>query len=160
MATPTPASVRRTIEVDAPPDVVWRLVSDLPGMGRLSPENAGGTWRRGATGPAVGAVFKGRNRNGVRRWSTTAKVLQCEPGTRFAFAVSSVLGIPVSEWAYDVRATGEASCEVTETWTDRRPGWFKGPAGLVTGVMRRDEASTAVNLEHTLATLKKLAEQS
>lgn len=152
-------TISRTVQVDAPAQRVWDLVSDLPGMGRISPENAGGAWRRGATGPAVGAVFKGRNRNGVRRWSTTAKVVQCDPGSRFAFAVSSVLGIPVSEWTYEVQATGDGSCEVTETWSDRRPGWFKGPAGVVTGVMRRDDASTAVNLEHTLAALKELAEQ-
>jgi hypothetical protein len=151
-------TISRQVHVHAPAQRVWDLVSDLPGMGRLSPENTGGSWRRGATGPAVGAVFRGRNRNGVRRWSTTAKVLQCEPGRRFGFAVSS-LGIPVSEWRYDVEATADGGCDVTETWSDRRPGWFKGPAGLVTGVRNRDDDSTARNLERTLAALKALAEQ-
>ena len=150
-------TISRSVQVQATPKAVWDLVSDLPNMGRLSPENTGGSWRRGATGPAVGAVFKGRNRNGRRRWSTTVRVTRCEPGSTFAFAVSSVLGIPVSEWSYDIRGEGEA-CEVTESWSDRRPGWFKGPAGLVTGVMHRDDASTARNLEQTLAALKRVAE--
>jgi hypothetical protein len=128
-------------------------------MGRLSPENTGGSWQRGATGPAVGAVFKGRNRNGVRRWSTTVRVVQSSPGSRFAFAVSSYLGIPVSEWSYDIVPTGDGGCDVTETWADRRPRWFKGPAGLATGVLHRDDTSTAANLEQTLAALKALAER-
>ena len=152
-------TISRTVHVDAPAQRVWELVSDLPGMGRLSPENAGGTWKGGATGPAVGARFKGRNRNGVRRWSTSVRVTRCEPGAAFAFAVSSVAGIPVSEWTYLIEPSGDG-CEVTETWQDRRPGWFKGPAGVVTGVMTRDDASTAVNLEATLQALKAVAEQA
>ena len=87
------------------------------------------------------------------------RVIRCEPGRSFSFAVSSVLGIPVSEWSYDITAAGDGACEVTETWSDRRPGWFKAPAGLVTGVMNRDDSSTAVNLETTLAAVKLLAEQ-
>jgi hypothetical protein len=152
-------TISRSVHVQAPPRKVWDLVSDLPGMGRLSPENTGGTWRRGATGPAVGAVFKGHNRNGIRRWSTTVTVLQCEPGSRFSFAVSSYLKIPVSEWSYQIAPAADGGCEVTETWADRRPRWFKGPAGVVTGVLHRDDATTAVNLERTLATLKAVAEQ-
>lgn len=151
-------TISRTVHVDASPQRVWELVSDLPGMGRLSPENTGGSWKGGATGPAVGARFKGRNRNGARRWSTSVRVTQCEPGRAFAFAVSSVAGIPVSEWSYAIEPSG-AGCEVTETWADRRPGWFKGPAGLVTGVMTRDDSSTAVNLEQTLQALKAAAEK-
>jgi hypothetical protein len=150
-------SISRSVRVQAPPQAVWELVSDLPGMGRLSPENTGGTWRGDATGPEVGAVFKGRNRNGRRRWSTTARVTACEPGRLFAFDVSYVLGIPVSHWSYDIVPDG-AACSVTETWEDRRPGWFKGPAGLATGVRDRD-ACTAANLEQTLAAVKELAER-
>ncbi|MCW2669019.1 MAG: hypothetical protein JWO27_916 [Frankiales bacterium] len=152
-------AVSRTVQVEAPAQRVWDLVSDLPGMGRLSPENTGGSWRGRASGPAVGAVFKGHNQHGARRWSTTVRVIRCEPGRSFSFAVSSVLGIPVSEWSYDITAAGDGACEVTETWSDRRPGWFKAPAGLVTGVMNRDDSSTAVNLETTLAAVKLLAEQ-
>ena len=49
---PAPGELSRSIDVDAPPARVWDLVSDLPGMGRLSPENAGGSWLGGATGPS------------------------------------------------------------------------------------------------------------
>ena len=150
-------TVSRSISVAAPARRVWELVSDLPGMGRMSPENVGGRWLGGATGPAVGARFKGRNRNGWRRWSTTVTVSRCVPGEAFAFTVG-YLGIPVSEWAYELTADGPEVCTVTESWSDRRPGWFKGPAGLATGVMSRDDAFIGGNLEHSLAGLKALAE--
>jgi hypothetical protein len=61
------STVRRSVEVAAPADQVWQLISDLPGMGRFSPENTGGRWTRG-DGPVVGAVFRGTNARGRRRW--------------------------------------------------------------------------------------------
>ena len=54
-------SVERVIA--ASPDEVWARVSNIERMGDLSPESAGGTWLKGATGPAVGAKFKGDNEN-------------------------------------------------------------------------------------------------
>jgi hypothetical protein len=146
----------RSTQVDAPAELVWSLVTDLPAMGKLSPENTGGEWRKGATGPVVGARFRGRNRNGWRRWSTDVLVTRCDPGKSFAFAVSS-FGVPVAEWAYDITAGADGGCTVAESWADRRPGWFKRPAGLVTGV-ERDTAEVVANLDKTLATLKQLAE--
>lgn len=150
--------ISKSVRVQAPAERVWALVSDLPKMGALSPENTGGRWVGGATGPVVGARFRGHNRNGWRRWSTSVTVTRCEPGRTFSFAVS-VAGIPVSEWFYEVAADGDAACTVTEGWSDRRPGWFKRPAGLATGVLHRGEDSTLANIEHTLAAVRQQAER-
>lgn len=150
--------ISRSVRVEAPAQRVWELVSDLPSMGALSPENTGGRWRAGATGPAVGASFRGSNRNGWRRWSTSVTVTRCEPGRAFAFAVSST-GVPVSEWAYDITADGQDACTVIESWADRRPRWFRRPAGLATGVKDRGEQTTGDNIERTLAALKQMAER-
>ena len=68
MSTPT-VSISR--EIAAPVEKVWSMVTDLPRMGEWSPENQGGDWVKGATGPAVDASFKGRNKNGKRAWSTS-----------------------------------------------------------------------------------------
>lgn len=144
--------------ISASPQRVWELVSDLPAMGRLSPENTGGAWRGGATGPAVGARFKGNNRNGWRRWSTIVEVTACTPGEDFAFEVS-YLGIPVSLWSYAITADGNGASTVTESWSDRRPGWFKAVGGVATGVKDRAGDSTVTNMDRTLAALKALAEQ-
>jgi len=143
--------ISRSTLVASSAESAYKLVSDLPKMGELSDENQGGRWLGSADGPAVGARFKGHNRNGWRRWSTTVRVEAADPGRDFAFTVA-FYGIPVSRWTY-VFAEAEDGCTVTETWADRRPWWFKGPAGLTTGVMDR-EAATARSIEHTLARVK------
>jgi hypothetical protein len=51
-------------DMATPAAKVWSLVSDLPWMGEWSPENAGGKWVKGATGPAKGARFRGTNKRG------------------------------------------------------------------------------------------------
>ncbi len=111
-----PTAVSR--QIAAPAQKVWELVSDLPRMGEWSPENVGGKWVKGATGPATGAVFTGKNRNGFRRWSTTATVVDCQPGKAFEIAVTS-MGMKVSNWRYEFEDTG-GGCQVTESWDDHR----------------------------------------
>jgi hypothetical protein len=125
-------------------------------MGELSPENRGGRWLGGATGAAVGARFRGHNANGIRRWSTSVVIRVADPGRELAFD-TAYCGVPVSRWRYTFVAAGEG-CVVTETWEDRRPGWFKTPTGLFTGVPDR-EAMTARSIEHTLTRLKEELER-
>jgi polyketide cyclase/dehydrase/lipid transport protein len=84
---------------------------------------------KGATGPALGAVFKGTNRNGIRRWSTTVTVIVCEPGKVFEFAVTSG-PLAVANWRYEFEET-ETGCRVTESWLDKRTPWFASVARLM-----------------------------
>jgi hypothetical protein len=61
----------------------------------------------------------GYNRAGLVRWFTFGRVADASPGYRFAFEIS--FGpIPISLWTYELRPAG-TGCEVTESWTDRRP---------------------------------------
>ena len=148
-------SVSRSVDIDAPAEQVWTLVCDLPGMGSLSPESTGGVWVDGG-GPVLGAVFRGTNAQGSRRWSTRSRVVRCEPLRAFAFDVSSV-GLPVAQWSYELAAAPGGGCQVTETWVDRR-GRLVGLVGrLLTGVQDR-EAFTANSIETTLARVKARAE--
>ena len=115
-----PTSVYR--DIAAPPEKVWNLVADMPRMGEWSPENQGGSWVKGSTGPALGAVFKGHNKNGLRRWSSICTVVVCQPGTAFEFAVTAgPLG--VANWRYEFEEI-ETGCRVTESWRDNRKPWF------------------------------------
>jgi uncharacterized protein YndB with AHSA1/START domain len=142
-------------DIDAPPATVWGLVSDLTRMGEWSPENVGGRWVKGATGPAPGARFKGENRNGDKSWATEVKVLDCEPAERFSFLVT-VGPMKIAEWAYDFEEI-EGGCRVTETWTDRR-GWLaKKASGPASGVKDRREHNRH-GMEQTLARLAAVAE--
>jgi len=145
------------VEVAADPHVVWSLVTDLPRMGEFSPENVGGHWLNGATGPAVGAEFRGTNRNGSRRWTTRVRVVACKPGRLFAFDVRTPFGVRVSRWSYELVPT-EAGCRLTENWY-RVGNWLirrvMGPR--VTG--RADRPGYNVrSIEHTLAAVKAHAE--
>jgi uncharacterized protein YndB with AHSA1/START domain len=119
-------------EIAAPAEQVWAMVADVTRMPEWSPENEGGTWVGGATGPAVGAKFKGTNRNGKRKWNTVATVVDADAGRRFSFRVDAAF-VKVSEWSYDFEPTANG-CRVTETWTERRPGYFKKISELATGV--------------------------
>jgi len=142
-------------DISAPADQVWSLVSDLPRMGEWSPENTGGRWLDGASGPTVGAKFRGRNAKGLRRWSTTCVVTDATPGKRFAFDVTYG-PLAISTWEYDLSGDG-ASTRVTESWTDNRPVWMKIASGPVMGVADR-AGHNRRGMEHTLAALKKAAE--
>ncbi|WP_309113295.1 SRPBCC family protein [Saccharothrix sp.] len=145
-----------SITVAAPAHYVYALVSDLTGMARLAQEYSGGRWLSPATGPAVGARFRGTNRRGIRLWTTVATVTDARP-ERFAFVVRS-MGLQVSRWQYDIEPTG-TGCQVTESTWDLRPAWFKPLTVLATGVRDRATRNQA-NIESTLARLKQLAEQA
>lgn len=139
------------ITIDAGPDTVYGLITDLTTLAELADETVAMTWRKGDSA-RPGAVFRGSNRNGARSWNTTCTVTAAEPGRTFAFDVRSAV-IPVAHWRYDITAV-DGGCRVTESTWDRRPGWFRGIAGYATGVKDR----TAANAEHIAATLQRLKE--
>ena len=110
MSQPTTASV--SVEVAAPPEAIYGLVADIRNMGRWSPECHSCEW---VEEPGlVGSHFKGRNRQGPMRWTTTARVLSAEPGHEFSFA--TVAGDKIStRWTYRFEPSGEGST-VTESF--------------------------------------------
>ncbi|MEQ0559421.1 SRPBCC family protein [Amycolatopsis sp. NEAU-NG30] len=146
------------IEIDAAPEVVYALVSDPGSLADVAEEYAGHEWVGGASAPAVGAQFRGRNRRGLRRWSTLSTITDADPGRCFGFEVTSVAGLPVARWQYDFEPGGDG-CVVVESMWERRPAWFKAVTATVTGVWDRDEANAA-NIAATLARLKRAAEAS
>ncbi|MDQ1706771.1 MAG: hypothetical protein QOF18_3137 [Frankiaceae bacterium] len=149
------SDVEVSTEIAAEPGVVWRLVSDVTRMGQWSPETTSCRWLGGATGPAVGAKFKGSNKHGFRRWSTTCTVTAAEPGKRFAFDVHYG-PVAISSWDYTFTSSG-AGTTVSESWDDRRPGWMKGLSAPVMGIADRPGHNRS-GMEATLARLKEAAE--
>ena len=142
-------------QIAAPAAALWALVADLPRMGQWSPENEGGQWSKGATGPATGAVFAGKNKNGFRRWSTTATVIDCRPAQVFEIAIT--FGpFPVASWRYEFEET-PGGCLVTESWSDARSGWMKLVARPM-GVHDADHARA--EMAATLAALAATAERA
>ena len=105
-----------TVHVDAPPQAIWELVSDVTVIGRFCPETFEAQWLDGATGPALGARFKGhvkRNGRGPVYW-TTCEVVACEPGREFGFAVLTG-GRALNTWRYRLEPAGDGT-DVTESF--------------------------------------------
>ena len=107
------AEISVTRSMAAPAEVVYDLVADVTRMGEWSPENRGGQWVDGATGPAVGARFKGRNKRKAV-WSTTCTVTEAERGRAFAFEVGTAKRVD-TRWRYRFVPVAEG-CEVTESF--------------------------------------------
>jgi hypothetical protein len=156
MTTSTP-SATSTIAIDASPASVYALITDLKTMAELAEETQAMRWQGSVTSAVPGASFRGSNRNGWHRWTTTCKVTDAATGHRFAFEVTHT-GVPISRWQYDISADG-TGCTVTESTWDRRPGWFKRMAGLATGVADR-QAANAAHIDATLGRLKARAESA
>lgn len=148
-------SVSDSIEIAAPAHRVYDMVSNVTRMSEWSPEQVATKWVGRASGPEVGARFKGSNRNGWHRWSTSCKVIDAQPGKRFAFRVSSH-GLSVADWTYDF-APNDTGCTVTESTTDRRGMLARYGGGLLTGVWNRPDRNLD-GIRQTLAALKSAAE--
>jgi Polyketide cyclase / dehydrase and lipid transport len=133
---------------------VFALVSDLPGMSRLSPENKGGYWLDGATGPSLGARFKGLNQHRDFEWSTTSTITAFEPPSIFGFRVTYG-PLQIADWKFVITSTPRG-CRVTESWTDLRSDLLKRDD-------RRNDYDRAVftreSIRTTLVRLRDLAEE-
>jgi uncharacterized protein YndB with AHSA1/START domain len=142
--------------VAAPADTVYGLITDLDAMAQFGEEVTAMKWAKG-NAATVGSVFRGSNRNGWHRWTTTCTVSEADAGRAFAWNVSS-LGQPIARWRYEVTPTADG-CTVVESMWDRRSSLLKSTAHLLTGIRDR----VGANEEHMRVTLERLkarAEQS
>ncbi len=115
-----------TVHMNASPDAVWALLSDVTKIGRYSPETFEAEWLDGATGPAVGARFRGhvkRNGKGPTYW-TKCTVTVSEPGREFFFAVSPSGTKQLSQWGYHLEPSGDGT-DVTESFTLTPTWWLR-----------------------------------
>lgn len=121
----TTDSVSRYIE--ATPESLYALVSDVTRTPEYSPEVVKCVWKKGATGPAVGARFKATNHAGrIPDWPNWPVVTIADPGRTFAFERTEVGGGTL-EWRYTFEPQGSGTL-VTESYTVVKPlnllGWF------------------------------------
>lgn len=96
--------------VHAPPERVWQLLADVTRMSQWSPEVVEVEWLDGATAPAVGARFRGRNRR-RQAWSTTCTLTDVEPQRLLAWRV----GKGETTWRFELSPAEEGTV-VTETF--------------------------------------------
>jgi hypothetical protein len=140
-----PQESSASIEVDAPPDVVWNLVADITRMGEWSPECVRAHWEGDATGPAVGAHFHGYNKAGTFEWDAPCIVTDCEPGRVFAFAVPRG-GDTINRWRFEFAPSG-AGTTLTESFdaplinVDGSPANFEGRFEMLAEAIKKTIAN-------------------
>jgi hypothetical protein len=145
--------VTATVQIDARPEVVYGLITDLSTLASLAEETVAMKWHKGSS-VRQGAVFVGHSENSGRRWTTKCIVTDAEPGRVFAFDVWHTV-FTIARWQYDIVAA-DGGCRVTQSTWDRRPGWFRKLAGRATGVTNR----VATNTEHIQITLQRLKQRA
>ncbi|KAA0108412.1 SRPBCC family protein [Mycolicibacterium sp. P1-5] len=144
-----------TVHMAAPADKIWNVISDITRTGEFSPEVFESEWLGGATGPALGAKFRGhvrRNEIGPVYW-TTCRVTACEPGREFGFAVLAG-DKALNNWHYRLEPRGDGT-DVTESFrlaksAPMRVFWLFG--GYLRG--RRNKRDMRTTLER----IKKVVE--
>lgn len=142
-----------SIDISAPPEVVYDLVADITRMGEWSPEATGGTWTKGSG--SVGDWFDGTNRAGEREWTRECEVAAAERGSDFTFVVG---GVEANRtwWSFEIAPTSDGTTELTERW------WIvnKSPAMLEATEEQFAQriSMTEDMLSTTIAALKQVAE--
>jgi uncharacterized protein YndB with AHSA1/START domain len=148
--------------ISADPAKVWALVTDVDLPAWFSDEFLGADWLDGATHPALGARFVGRNRHpAVGEWQTTSTVTEYVPEAAFTWAVGEPEH-PSATWWFTLQ---------------RRPGGVQLGFGMRMGparsginpaidampdkesrILQRRLAEHRTNMEATLAGIKARAE--
>ena len=155
-------TVAAEIYVEAPLERVWPLVSDIFLMPGLSAELRQVEWLGGATGPALGHRFTGRNANqNLGRWETVSTIVECDEPYRFAWAVGDP-GQPAALWRFTLQPDGTGT--VLEQWAQLGPG--RSGLNLAIDAMPEKERKIVfvrlrdieAGLTSNLAAIKKLAE--
>jgi uncharacterized protein YndB with AHSA1/START domain len=162
----TPA-VAAQIYIEAPPERVWRLVSDIFLLPGLSAELQEVAWLGEVAGPAVGQRFTGRNANAaLGSWETVSTVVECDEPRCFAWVVGDP-GHPSTTWRFSLRPAGagpEMTGTMLEQWMQMGPG--RSGLNLAIDAMPDKEASIVfvrlremeAGIKHNLAAIKELAE--
>lgn len=147
-----------SIDVAAPPAVVYDLLADITRMPDWSPEVTSCVWLGGATQAVPGARFRGWSRKGWRRWSTLSTVSQADRPDRFEWHVRFA-GLPVATWRYRFIADGDHGSTITETVIDQRGMLLRQLSPLITGSRNR-QARNDETMHVTLERLKDAAERT
>jgi uncharacterized protein YndB with AHSA1/START domain len=157
--TPT---VEVAMWVDAPPERVWTVVSDVEAMPSMSTELQRVEWTDGATGPAEGACFVGYSRHdALGEWSTPSYVVECEEPRVFGWAVGDPES-PAASWRFTLEPA-DGGTRLTE-WMRMGPG-RSGLSAAIDAMPDKEEKIVFVrlrefeaNMTATLAAIKERAE--
>ena len=98
-----------SVDISAPPDRVWELVTDITLMPRFSTELLSIAWADGFTAPELGAQFLGTNRHvAIGEWTTRSEIVEFEPPRLFGWAVGDPEK-PAAVWQFELSPTSQGT---------------------------------------------------
>lgn len=99
-----PNDLQHSVRIDATPEHVWTLVSDLRRMPEWSPQVTSTRLREGhALGD--GAEFTNRNRSGELEWTTHGRIVAFEPARALAFRIEENWAV----WSFELAPDGDGT---------------------------------------------------
>lgn len=151
---PEPLPISASVEIDAAPETVWAVVSDVTRMSEWSPE-----CRRiivlGSPKQGVGTTLLGLNRRGWAVWPTTSKVVRYEPGTAVAWRTRE----SGATWTYELTPTDAGTLLTGGRRLRRFSVGTKLMAPLIGGAVGHDEELVG-GIRTTLERIKAAVETS
>jgi uncharacterized protein YndB with AHSA1/START domain len=155
-------TVEVPIEIDAPPERVWAIVSDIAVMPGASSELQAVEWLDGRSGPGLGARFAGHNRHqALGEWSTVSVIVEYDPPHLFAWAVGDPEW-PSAIWRFNLEPRDGGT--VLRQWVQVGPG-RSGLSYAIDRMPDKEQKIVFVRLREletsmgaTLAAVKRLAE--
>ena len=155
-------TTQASLIVAASPAVVWALVCDIQLPARFSSEFDGGEWLDGASFPAPGARFTGRNHHpAIGSWQSTSTICEFEPEQVLGWAVGDPAW-PAARWRFIL--AGETGGTRLTQWVQIGPA----PSGISTAIEARPDKESRIlhrrlaeheaNMTATLTGIKELAE--
>ncbi|HCS56323.1 MAG TPA: SRPBCC family protein [Gordonia polyisoprenivorans] len=145
--------IEESIDIDATPEQVWEVISDLKRMGEWSPQCV----KMIVRGPVgLGTKTINVNRRGPLVWPTTSKIVRFSPNQELGFRVAENRTV----WSYTITPTASG---VTVTERREVPG---GTTSTVSSVLvdklmggtENFEAELKLGMAETLGKIKRAVE--
>ncbi len=154
------------MDIDASPERLWEIVSDISVGANFSEEFVGAEWAPGYDSPAVGAKFIGHNRHpAIGEWDMELTVTECEPNVLFGWATGDSDDTAGARWRYEIDHLHGQRSRLRHTV---RLG--PGPSGLTAAVeampdkepriISRRQSEHLANMKRCIEGIKALAEGS
>ena len=142
------------IQIDATPEEVYDLVSDISRMGEWSPETYRAHWLGEADHAQTGARFRGWNKVGPFRWATDPIIECAERGRELCFTTTVFGRGRFTRWTYRMHPGQGGGTELEESWEQ------VGSVPLVTNLMNSSRRMQMIQqgMEATLERIKAAAE--
>lgn len=155
-------TVTVSVEVDASPEKLWPLISDINLPARFSDEFQGAVWTEPDAGPALGARFVGTNKHpAAGEWTVPCSVAVYETDRAFGWDPGGPEA-PFAKWRFTLEPTGDAT-----TLTFFAQMGF-GPSGLTPAIESMPDREEQIvdrrleewrtNMTATIEGIKQLAE--